>query len=56
MDMFDDGLSHHFKVPWALANGLTGKKICIREVSLYFQLELNILVFLSAPTDKNVRV
>jgi hypothetical protein len=51
---FGHGLSHIFKDPGVLANGLTDKK-CIGDVSLHFQLELNTQGFLSVLTDKNLK-
>jgi len=47
------GLSHQFKDPGAVANGFTGTKKCVGEVSLHFHVELNELGFSSVPTGKN---
>jgi len=35
--MFGHGLSHPFKGPGAVENGLTDIKKCVSEVSLYFR-------------------
>jgi hypothetical protein len=54
MDTSDHGLSHHFKGPRAVANGLTGIKNVL-EKCLHFQLEMNTLGFLTVPKDKNLK-
>jgi hypothetical protein len=51
----DHGTSHAIKGPGAVVNALRGTKKYVGEVSLHIQLQLNTAVFLSVPTDKNVK-
>ena len=51
VDMSDRGLSHLFESSGASVHVLTNIQKCTGEVSLYFQLELTTLWFLSILTD-----
>jgi len=44
-----------FQRPQVVANGSDRHKKCVGEVSLNFQLQLNILEVLSVPPDKNLK-
>jgi hypothetical protein len=54
MGTYDHGLSHRFRGPGHVVNGLIDKK-CVDEVALHFQLELNKIRVLDVLTDKNLK-